>query len=422
MRDADAHANPFKHRVAVTGVGLICAAGLCSEEVWNSVLSGKSGINPITHFDARGFSSRIAGEIQGFDPEQYIERKDVKKMGRFIQLAIAATEMALRQSGLRQADHDPERVGVSVGSGIGAFEVIEREHRTFLDKGPGRVSPFFVSSSIINLAAGQISIRTGAKGPNLAPCSACTTSAHAIGEAFRIIQNGHADVMICGGSEACITPLGIAGFAAMRALSTHNHEPHAASRPWDKNRDGFVIGEGGGILVLEQFELASKRRAPILGEIIGYGLTSDAFHISSPPPDGDGAYRAMRNAMRDAGVEPTQIQYLNAHATSTKIGDVTETVAVKRAFGEYAYRLPISSTKSITGHVLGGAGALEAGLTILAVRDQIAPATANLEFAGEGCDLDYIPGKARRTPIRYALSNSFGFGGTNASLVFKGIW
>jgi len=340
-------------------------------------------------------------------------------MGRFIQLAIAASDMAKTQAKLRVEGADAERIGVYIGSGIGGIEAIEREYCTLLEKGVGRISPFFVPGAIINLAAGQISIRTGAKGPSLAVSTACSTSAHAIGESFRTIQSARADVMICGGAEACITPLFIAGFCAMRALSTRNDNPAAASRPWDRNRDGFVISEGAGILVLEELERARRRKANILGEVAGYGVTSDAFHITSPSEDGDGAYRAMRDAIGESGLKLEEIHYVNAHATSTKIGDVAETVAIKRMFGDHAYKLPISSTKSTTGHLLGGAGALEAGLTILALQRHLAPPTANIEGPGEGCDLDYIPGKARSIPIENAISNSFGFGGTNVSLVFR---
>lgn len=407
-----------RRRVVVTGVGLICPSGLNTSDVWQSVLSGKSGIRKITRFDASSLPCRIAGEIDGFDPEVYVERKDLKKMARFIQLAIAATHMAVTQARL-QVDDDAERVGVYIGSGIGGIEIIEREHCTLLNKGEGRVSPFFVPGAIINLAAGQVSIRTGAKGPTLALATACTTSAHTIGEAFRMIQSGRADVMICGGSEACITPLFIAGFSAMRALSTRNDNPTAASRPWDRNRDGFVVSEGSGIVILEELEHARKRAAGILAEMVGYGVTSDAFHITNPAEDGDGAYRAMRDALYDAGVQPAEINYLNAHATSTKIGDVAETAAIKRAFGQYAWKLPVSSTKSTTGHLLGGAGALEAGLTVLALQHQLAPPTANIEVLGEGCDLDYVPQKARPIPMEYALSNSLGFGGANVSLLFR---
>ncbi len=406
-------------RVVVTGVGLISALGLNTEETWAGVRAGRSGMRPITQFDASRFSCRIAAEVEGFDPLRFIERKELKKVGRFIQFAIAAAEEALRVSGLKVTPENEELVGVYIGSGIGAFEVIEREHRTLLEKGPDRISPFFIPASIINLASGNVSIRTGAKGPNSATATACTTSAHCIGDSFRLIQHGYAEAMICGGAEACITPMGIGGFAAMRALSTRNDEPQRASRPWDRDRDGFVVGEGSGILILEELEGAKGRGAPILAEIVGYAMGGDAYHISAPSPDGAGAYRVMRNAVRDAGLRPEDIDYINAHGTSTPVGDQIEAAAVRRAFGEHAYRLCVSSTKSMTGHLLGGAGGMEAGLTVLAIRDQIAPPTINLDNPSEDCDLDFVPHTARPMEIECALSNSFGFGGTNGSLVFK---
>jgi 3-oxoacyl-[acyl-carrier-protein] synthase II len=340
-------------------------------------------------------------------------------MGRFIQFGIAATEFAIEQSGLRIDARNAERVGVYIGSGIGGFEVIEREHKTLLEKGPSRISPFFIPATIINLASGYVSIRTGAKGPNSATATACTSSAHSIGDSFRIIQRDDADVMICGGAEAAVTPMSIGGFAAMRALSQRNDEPEKASRPWDAQRDGFVVGEGSGMLILEELEYARRRGATILAEIVGYGMSSDAHHITSPPEDGDGAFRVMRLAIKDAGIEPHQIDYINAHGTSTEVGDKIETAAIKRAFCEHAYKLAVSSTKSMTGHLLGGAGGLEAGITVLALRDQIAPPTINHEFPDPECDLDYVPNQARETKIEYALSNSFGFGGTNGCLIFK---
>ena len=406
-------------RVVVTGVGLITALGLNTEETWKGVLAGRSGMGPITHFDATRFSCRIAAEVQGFDPLRFIERKEIKKVGQFIQFAIAASEEALRLSGLKITPENAEDVGVYIGSGIGAFEVIEREHRVLLEKGPDRMSPFFIPATIINLASGNVSIRTGAKGPNSATATACTTSAHCIGDSFRLIQHGYAEAMICGGAEACITALSVGGFAAMRALSTRNDDPQHACRPWDRDRDGFVIGEGSGILILEELEGAKRRGATILAEIVGYGMGGDAYHISAPSPDGEGAYRVMSKAVRDAGLQPADIDYINAHGTSTPVGDQIETAAVKRAFGEHAYKLCVSSTKSMTGHLLGGAGGLEAGLTVLALRDQIAPPTINLDNPSEDCDLDYVPHTARPMKIEYALSNSFGFGGTNGSLVFK---
>jgi 3-oxoacyl-[acyl-carrier-protein] synthase II len=393
--------------------------GIGTEAVWEALKAGRSGIGPITAFDTTGFSARIAGEVKGFDPAQYIEKKDIKKMGRFIQLAIAAVECALESARFRVRPEDADRTGVFIGSGIGGFEVIEREHKVLLEKGPGRISPFFIPATIINLASGWVSIRTGAKGPNSATATACTTSAHAVGDSYRLIQHGDADVMICGGSEAAVTPMSVGGFAAMRALSTRNDEPERASRPWDLNRDGFVVGEGAGVLVLEDLEHARGRGAPILAELSGYGMSSDAFHITSPSEDADGAYRVMRNCLKDAGLEPHEIDYVNAHGTSTPLGDRIETTAIKRVFGDHARKVAISSTKSMTGHLLGGAGGLEAGITVLAIRDQIAPPTINLECPDPECDLDYIPKHARPITIRHALSNSFGFGGTNGCLVFS---
>ena len=406
-------------RVVVTGVGLLSSVGNNTEECWDALRKGRNGISTITLFDAAAFSCRIAGEVKNFDPLLFLERKEVRRMGRFIQFAIAASQFALDASGLKVTPEDAESVGVYIGSGIGGFEVIEREHKILLEKGPDRMSPFFIPATIINLASGYVSIRTGAKGPNSATATACTTSCHAVGDSFRIIQRGEADAMICGGAEACICPMGIGGFAAMRALSIRNDEPARASRPWDKNRDGFVVGEGSGILVLEELEFALRRGAPILAEIVGYGMSGDAFHITAPAENGDGAYRVMRNAMRDAGIQPSDVAYINAHGTSTDVGDRIETVAIKRAFGDHARRVAVSSTKSMTGHLLGGAGGLEAGITVLAIRDQIAPPTINYETPDPNCDLDYVPNQARPMEIEYALSNSFGFGGTNGSLIFK---
>jgi 3-oxoacyl-[acyl-carrier-protein] synthase II len=403
----------------VTGVGLVTPLAIGTDASWEAILASRSGIGPITQFDATAFSCRIAGEVKGFDPGNYIEKKEIKKMGRFIQFAIAAADFALQGSGLIVTPEIAEEVGVYIGSGIGGFEVIEREHQTLLEHGPRRISPFFIPATIINLASGHVSIRSGAKGPNSATATACTTSAHSIGDSFRMIQRGEAVAMICGGTEAAVTPMGIGGFAAMRALSTRNNEPGRASRPWDKDRDGFVVGEGAGILVLESLELAQQRGAKILAEIVGYGMSADAFHVTAPPDDGEGAYRVMRNALRDAGLNPEQVDYINAHGTSTEVGDKAETMAIKRAFGEHAYKLAVSSTKSMTGHLLGGAGGLEAGLTVLAIRDQVAPATVNHECPDPACDLDYVPNVARKMPIEHALSNSFGFGGTNGALIFK---
>jgi 3-oxoacyl-[acyl-carrier-protein] synthase II len=401
-------------------VGLICSVGTGTNDCWSAALSGKNGIERITQFDASQFSCQIAGEVKNFDPLRYVEKKDVKKMGRFIQFSMAASEFAMEASGLEvKTEEDAESLGVYIGSGIGGFEVIEREHKILLERGPSRMSPFFIPSCIINLASGYVSIKYNAKGPNSATATACTTSAHSIGDSFRIVQYGQADAMICGGSEACITPMGIGGFAAMRALSTRNNEPERACRPWDKDRDGFIVGEGSGILVIEELEHAKRRGAPIIAEIVGYGMSSDAHHITSPPDNGDGAYRVMRNALRDAQIDPSQVQYVNAHGTSTEVGDRAETIALKRTFGDHAYRIAVSSTKSMTGHLLGGAGGLEAGIAVLALRDQIAPPTINLDEPAPGCDLDYIPHSARPMAIEYALSNSFGFGGTNGCLIFK---
>jgi len=409
----------LRRRVVVTGVGLLSAVGIGTEETWRAIREGRNGISRIEQFDASNFACRIAGEVKAFDPQRYIERKEIKKMGRFIQFAIAASEFALAQAKFKVTAETEERTGVYIGSGIGGFEVIEREHKTLLEKGPSRISPFFIPSTIVNLASGHVSIRSGAKGPNSATATACTTSAHSIGDSYRIIQHDDADVMICGGAEACITPMGIGGFAAMRALSQRNDAPERASRPWDRERDGFIVGEGAGILILEELEFAKRRGAEILAEITGYGMSADAHHITSPSEDGDGAFRVMRNAIRDAAIQPEQIDYVNAHGTSTELGDKIETLALKRAFCEHAFKLAVSSTKSMTGHLLGGAGGLEAGVTVLAIHDQIAPPTINYEFPDPDCDLDYVPNQARPMKIDYALSNSFGFGGTNGCLIFK---
>jgi 3-oxoacyl-[acyl-carrier-protein] synthase II len=397
----------------------VTSLGIGTEETWRGLREGRNGISRIEQFDPSAFNSRMAGEVKNFDPANFIERKEIKKMGRFIQFAVAASDFAMGQSGLKVDPEIADRTGVYIGSGIGGFEVIEREHRVLLEKGPSRISPFFIPATIVNLASGYVSIRTGARGPNSATATACTTSSHTIGDSFKLIQREAADVMICGGAEAVITPMGIGGFAAMRALSQRNDDPHHASRPWDKERDGFVVGEGAGILVLEELEFAKRRGAAILAEIVGYGMSADAFHITSPSEDGDGAFRVMRNALQDAGLEPRQIDYINAHGTSTEVGDKIETIAIKRAFCEHAYKLCVSSTKSMTGHLLGGAGGLEAGVTVLAIRDQIAPPTINYEFPDPECDLDYVPNQARPMRIENALSNSFGFGGTNGCLIFK---
>jgi 3-oxoacyl-[acyl-carrier-protein] synthase II len=404
--------------VVVTGIGLLSAVGKGTEETWHSILEGKSGISRIEQFDASCLTCQIAGEIKNFDPAQFIEKKEIKKMGRFIHFAVAASEYALAASGLEVTPENEERVGVYIGSGIGGFDVIEREHLNLINHGPRRISPFFIPATIVNLASGHVSIRTGAKGPNSATATACTTSAHSIGDSFKIIQRDDADVMICGGAEACITVMGIGGFAAMRALSTRNDAPEKACRPFDRDRDGFIVGEGAAILILEELETAKKRGANIIAEVVGYGMSSDAFHVTSPPEDGEGAYRVMRNALRDAKLDPSEIQYLNAHGTSTPVGDKIETVAIKRTFGADT-KVAVSSTKSMTGHLLGGAGALEAGISVLAIRDQVAPPTTNLDNPDPACDLDYVPNHARPMKIRYALSNSFGFGGTNGALIFK---
>jgi 3-oxoacyl-[acyl-carrier-protein] synthase II len=406
-------------RVVVTGVGLICGVGHTTEEVWQNLLAGRSGICRITQFDASQFACQIAAEVKNFDPLQFIDKKEIKKMGRFIHLAIAAADEAVKSSGLQVTPENATRVGVHIGSGIGGFDVIEREHKNLLNGGPRRISPFFIPASIVNLAAGHVSIRCGAKGPNEATCTACTSSAHSIGDAYKIIQRGDADIMIAGGTEAAVTPMSVGGFAAMRALSTRNDAPEKSSRPWDSARDGFVIGEGAGILILEELELARRRGAKILAEIVGYGMSGDAYHITQPAENGDGAYRVMLNTLKDAGVQPQQVAYINAHGTSTDIGDKLETVAIKRAFGDHAYKVAVSSTKSMTGHLLGGAGGLEAGITILALRDQILPPTINLENPDSECDLDYVPNHARKANVEYAMSNSFGFGGTNGALLFR---
>jgi 3-oxoacyl-[acyl-carrier-protein] synthase II len=408
-----------QRRVVVTGIGLICAVGNTREEVWKNLCAGKSGVERITHFDTTGFACTIAAEVKDFDPLKFIEKKELKKMGRFIHLALAASDEAMKQSGLTITPENSRRVGVHIGSGIGGFDVIEREHSALLEGGPRRISPFFIPAAIINLAAGHVSMRFGAKGPNEATATACTTSAHSIGDAFKIIQRGAADVMIAGGTEAAITPMGVGGFAAMRALSTRNDEPQRASRPFDKGRDGFIVGEGAGILILEGLDHAQKRGATILAEIVGYGMSGDAYHITQPAPEHEGGFRVMEEAVNDAGIRREQIGYVNAHGTSTPIGDVLESQAIKNFFGDHAKKVAVSSTKSMTGHLLGGAGGLEAGITVLALRDQCLPPTINLDDQDPQCDLDYVPNHARKANVEYALSNSFGFGGTNGSLLFK---
>ena len=405
-------------RVVVTGIGLICGLGNFTEDVWKALLAGKSGVGLITRFDTTNFPCKIAAEVRNFDPLNYISKKELKKMARFIHLAIAAADEAVKMSELKVTPENDERVGVHIGSGIGGFDMIESEHSAFLEGGPRKISPFFIPAAIINLAAGQVSMRIGAKGPNEATATACTTSAHSIGDSFRIIQHNDADVMIAGGSEAAITQMGVGGFAAMRALSTRNDEPQIASRPWDKDRDGFVIGEGAGIMVLEELEHARKRGAVILAEVAGYGMSGDAYHITQPAPEHEGGFRVMRNAVRDAGISPDKVDYVNAHGTSTPIGDALEAHAIRNFFGER--RIPVSSTKSMTGHLLGGAGGLEAGITVLALRDQILPPTINLlNQDPETAGMDFVPNHAREAKLEYAMSNSFGFGGTNGALLFR---
>jgi 3-oxoacyl-[acyl-carrier-protein] synthase II len=398
---------------------LVSAVGIGTEETWQSLLAGRSGVAPITHFDTTGFSATIAAEVKGFDPFLYVEKKEVKKMGLFIQFALAASQFAMEQAQLQITPELADRTGVYIGSGIGGFDVIEREHTALMQGGPRKISPFFIPAAIVNLASGFVSIRWGAKGPNSATCTACSSSTHAVGDSFKLIQRCAADVMICGGTEAAITPMGVGGFAAMRALSTRNHEPTKASRPFDRERDGFVIGEGAGILILEELGLALKRGAPILAEVVGYGMSGDAFHITAPAEDADGAVRVMRSTLADASVSPDEVQYINAHGTSTPYNDKLETLAIKKVFGEHASKLAISSTKSMTGHLLGGAGGLEAGITALSLRDQVIPPTINLENPDPDCDLDYVPNQSRKAEVEYALSNSFGFGGTNAALLFR---
>jgi 3-oxoacyl-[acyl-carrier-protein] synthase II len=409
----------LSRRVVVTGVGLVSPVGIGTQTNWDALCNGVSGIGPITRFDASAFSTRFAGEVKHFDPLQWIEKKELKKMDIFIQFAISASQFAMDDAKFTVTPDIAPRVGVFIASGIGGFTTIEREHRALLEGGPRKISPFFIPSAIINLAAGQVSIRFGAKGPNSATCTACTASAHAIGDAWEIIRRGAADAMIAGGSEAAICAMGVGGFAALRALSTRNDDPSHASRPFDKDRDGFVLGEGAGVIVLEELEFAKRRGAPIFAEMVGYGMSGDAYHITAPTEDGDGAYRVMLAALESAGIGPEDVDYVNAHGTSTPHNDRIETIAIKRAFGEHAKKLAVSSTKSMTGHLLGAAGGLEAGITVLAVHHQKIPPTINLEQPDEGLDLDYVPKQARETKIRYALSNSFGFGGTNGSLLFK---
>jgi 3-oxoacyl-[acyl-carrier-protein] synthase II len=406
-------------RVVITGIGLVSSLGIGTATTWAALLAGRSGVTRITRFDVSGYAAQIAAEVKEFDPLQFIEKKDVKKMDVFIQYAIAAAQFAMDDSKLEITPELAPGVGVCIGSGIGGFTTIEREHSSLLEGGPRKVSPFFIPSAIINLAAGQVSIRFGAKGPNLATCTACSASAHAVGDSYEIVKRGDAEAMIAGGSEAAITPMSVGGFGQLRALSTRNDDPERASRPFDKDRDGFIIGEGAGIVVLEELEHAKRRGAPIYAEIVGYGMSADAYHMTAPSEDGDGGRRAMAMALHKAGISPGEVDYINAHGTSTPYNDKLETLAIKNCLGEHARRVVISSTKSMTGHLLGGAGGLEAGISALAVFHQRVPPTINLDNPDPECDLDYVPHTSRALPIRYALSNSFGFGGTNAALLFK---
>ncbi len=411
----------MKRRVVITGVGLICGVGNTTDAVWDQLVAGVSGVEAIQGFDASEYPVTFAAEVKNFDALNFVDKKESRKMGRFIHLAIAATEEAMKQSGLVVTPEIEERVGVFIGSGIGGFEIIEREHASLLAGGPRKISPFFIPAAIVNMAAGHVSIRYNAKGPISATATACATSANSIGDSFHMIQHGEADVMIAGGSEAAVTPLSVGGFAAMRALSTRNDDPKAASRPFDRDRDGFVLGEGAGILVLEELEFARARGAKILGEIIGYGMSADAYHMTGIAPEGAGAQRSMRAALKDAGIAPHEVGYVNAHATSTPAGDGNESRAIELVFGEHAtsHRLKVSSTKSMTGHLLGAAGGLEAGITAMALVKQKLPPTINLGTPGEDCVLDYVANKAIDAKIDVALSNSFGFGGINASLVMR---
>ena len=403
----------------MTGIGLVSPVGIGTQANWEALCNGVTGIGPITRFDASAFATRFAGEVKNFDPLHFIEKKELKKMDIFIQFAVAASQFAMDDAKLAITPENAPRIGVFIGSGIGGFTTIEREHKAYLDGGPRKISPFFIPSAIINLAAGQVSIRFGAKGPNLATCTACTASAHALGDSYEIIRRGAADAMIAGGAEAAVCPMGVGGFGALRALSTRNDDPSRASRPFDKDRDGFVLGEGAGILILEELEFARRRGAKIYAEMVGYGMSADAYHMTAPSEDGDGAYRVMKHAIESAGINPADVDYINAHGTSTPHNDRIETHAIKRAFGAHAEKVVVSSTKSMTGHLLGAAGGLEAGITVLAVHEQKVPPTINFECPDEGLDLDYVPNTSRTMSVRYALSNSFGFGGTNGALLFK---
>jgi len=409
----------MRRRVVITGIGLVSPLGVDRPTTWKALLEGRSGVGPITRFDASDYPSRIAAEVKGFDPARYMDRKDLRRMDTFTHYAIAATREALEDARLTIRPDNAESVGVYIGSGIGGLPILEATHREVLERGPKRISPFFIPAMILNLAAGQVSIRFGAKGPNLAVATACATGTHAVGESFRLIREGYAEVMIAGGTEASISPLAVGGFCAMRALSTRNEEPERASRPFDRDRDGFVMGEGAGILILEEREQAVRRGARIYAEVAGYGMSGDAYHVAAPSADGDGPIRAMRLALRDAGLAPEEIDYINAHGTSTPDGDRVETMAVKAVFGAHAYRLAFSSTKSMTGHLLGAAGGLECAIAALAVYEDVVPPTINQEHPDPDCDLDVVPNVARAMTVRAALNNSFGFGGTNASLVIR---
>ncbi|MBI2212308.1 MAG: beta-ketoacyl-ACP synthase II [Acidobacteria bacterium] len=408
-----------KRRVVVTGIGMVSPLGIGNDETWKNILAGRSGVGRITRFDTTAYPAKIAAEVKDFRPENWIEKKEIKKSDTFIHYAIAAAQICMDDAGLKPDPAEAEMFGVIIGAGIGGLPLIEETHKTVLERGPSRISPFFIPGLIANLAAGHVSIRFGAKGPNSATCTACATGAHAIGDAMKVVQREEADLMIAGGAESVISPLAVGGFSAMRALSTRNDEPERASRPWDKDRDGFVMGEGSGIVLLEEREHALARDARIYCELTGYGMSGDAYHISAPCADGEGSARVMRNALRDAGLKPEDIDYINAHGTSTPAGDLAETIAVKSLFGEHAYKLAMSSTKSMTGHLLGAAGGLEAALCARAVRDGVAPPTINYDTPDPECDLDYVPNSAREMNIRHAMSNSFGFGGTNACLIFS---
>ncbi len=410
-----------KRRVVVTGLGTVAPVGLTVAECWDNIVSGRSGIGPITRFDVSAFATQFGGEVKGFDPEQYMSKKDARKMDPFIHFGIAAGMQALDDAGLEVTEANAERIGVAIGSGIGGINTIENNYEAYAAGGPRKISPFFVPASIINMISGNLSIMRGIKGPNIAMVTACTTGTHSIGEAGRMIQYGDADAMIAGGAEYAITKLGLGGFCAARALSTRNDDPQAASRPWDKERDGFVLSDGAGVVLLEEYEHAKARGARIYAELVGYGMSGDAYHMTAPAEGGDGARRCMEHALRSGGINPEDVDYINAHGTSTEAGDIAETLAVKSAFGDHAYKLAMSSTKSMTGHLLGAAGGLEAVLTTLAIYHQVAPPTINLDNPDEGCDLDYVPHTAREMKIDIALSNSFGFGGTNGTVILRRI-